>query len=226
MAEFNIAPPEPFLFSQPENWEKWIRRFDRFRKSSGMAEKPEPDQVNTLIYSMGDLAEDILLSFRLTKEEAKKYSTVLEKFQQYFVKRKNVIYERSKFNQRIQQLDETVDSFVTDLYRLARMCNYGELTDEMIQDRIVAGIRDGAVVERLQTDPELTLEKAIQMTRQSEMLKSQQPTVRAQQQEQSGTVVDYVESKHKLPSAKSNPHNYKSDNRCGRCGRTFHPPHQ
>ena len=225
MAAFNIAPPEPFLFTQPENWEKWIRRFDRFRKSSGLAEKPEPDQVNTLIYSMGDQAEDILLSFRLSEEEAKKYSTIVENFQQYFVKRKNVIYERSKFNQRIQKLDETVDSFVTDLYRLARTCNYDDLTNEMIRDRIMAGIRDGAVVERLQMDPELTLEKAIQMTRESEMLKSQQSTVRAQQQEQSGTMVDYVESKHKLLPAKSNPH-YKSDSRSGRCGRTFHPPYQ
>ena len=61
MAAFNIAAPEPFLFSQPENWGKWIRRFDRFRESSGIAEKPKPDQVNTLIYSMGDQAEDILL---------------------------------------------------------------------------------------------------------------------------------------------------------------------
>ena len=43
-------------------------------------------------------------------------------------------------------------------------------------------------------DPKLTLEKAIQMTRESEMLKSQQSTARAQQQEQSGTMVDYVES--------------------------------
>ena len=68
------------------------------------------------------------------------------------------------------------------MYRLPRTCNYGELTDEIIRDRIVAGIQDGAVAERLQTDPELTLEKAIQMTRQSKMLKSQQPTVRAQQQ--------------------------------------------
>ena len=98
MATFNIAPPESFSFTQPENWEKWIRRFDRFCKSSGLSEKPKPDQVNTLIYSMGDQAEDILLSFCLSEEEAKKYSTVVEKFQQYFVKRKNVIYERSKFN--------------------------------------------------------------------------------------------------------------------------------
>ena len=88
----------------------------------------------------------------------------------------------------------------------------------------MAGIGDGAVAERLQMDPELTLEKAIQLTRESKMLKSQQSTVRVQQQEQSGTMVDYVESKHKsqMPAAKSNPH-YKSDSRCGRCGRSFHP---
>ena len=128
------------------------------------------------------------MSFRLSKEEVKKYSTVIEKFQQYFVKRKNVIYERTKFNQRIQKLDETVDSFVTELYRLARTCNYGNLTNEMIRDRIVTGIRDRAVAERLQMDPKLTLEKAIQMTRESEMLKCQQSTVRTQQQELSGTI--------------------------------------
>ena len=103
---------------------------------------------------MGDQAEDILLSFCLSEDEAKKYSTVVEKFQQYFVKRKNIIYERSKFN---QQLHKIVDSFVTDLYRLARMCNSGDLTNEMIRDRIVAGIQDGAVAERLCMDPELTL---------------------------------------------------------------------
>lgn len=75
----------------------------------------------------------------------------------------------------------------------------------------MARIQDGAVVKRLQMDPDLTLEKAIQMTRQSEMLKSHQPIVRDLQQEQSDTVVDYVESKHKLLPTKSNTHNYKSD---------------
>ena len=48
---------------------------------------------------MGDQAEDILLSFQLTEEEAKTYSTVVEKFQNYFVRRRNISYERSKFNQ-------------------------------------------------------------------------------------------------------------------------------
>ncbi len=53
MASFQIAPPEKFSFSHPENWTKWLQRFDRFRSASGLDEKEEEAQVNCLIYSMG-----------------------------------------------------------------------------------------------------------------------------------------------------------------------------
>ena len=101
----------------------------------------------------------------------------------------------------------------------------------MIIDRIVAGIRDGAVAENLQVDPELTLEKAIQITRLSKMVKSQQPTVRAQHQEQSDTVaVDYVGSREgSLPTKNrsSKPQSFSRPNcQCGRCGKPFHLLHQ
>ena len=89
---------------------------------------------------MGDQADDISLSFQLSEEDKKKYDVVLTKFQGHFIKRRNVIYERMKFNQRIQQEGESVESFVTDLYALSETCNYGELTNEMIRDRIVVGI--------------------------------------------------------------------------------------
>ena len=35
------------------------------------------------------------------------------------------------------------------------MCNYGELTNEMIRDRIVVGIQDNSMAEHLQIDAEL-----------------------------------------------------------------------
>ena len=175
MASFTITPPEAFTFSQPDNWPRWIRRFKRFRQASGLQSKSQESQINTLIYTMGDQADDILLSFQLSEEDKKKYDVVLTKFQGHFVKRRNVIYERMKFNQRIQQEVESVESFVTDLYALSETCNYGELTNEMIRDRIVVGIRDDSVAERLQIDHELTLDKAISIARQGETLKKQQP---------------------------------------------------
>lgn len=47
-------------------------------------------------------------------------------------------------------------------------CNYGDLKEEMLCDRIVVGIWDLSLSEKLQTDPDLTLEKAKTMVRQKE----------------------------------------------------------
>ena len=100
MASFQILPPEKLDFSQPEQWPRWYRRFERFRQVSGLTSKSEENQVNTLIYTIGDDADDILYSFRLTEADRKKYDTVSDKFKALFVKRRNPIYERAKFNMR------------------------------------------------------------------------------------------------------------------------------
>ena len=55
--------PDPLTYSKPEEWPKWIRRFERFRDASGLDDKEEKKQISTLNYSMGDEAEDILQSF-------------------------------------------------------------------------------------------------------------------------------------------------------------------
>ena len=62
-----------------------------------------------------------------------------------------------------QEEGEPVDSFIMLLYRLAEHCNYHDLQDEIVRDWIGVGLRDTNLSERLQTDPELTLNKAIMM---------------------------------------------------------------
>ena len=89
-----------------------------------------------------------------------------------------MIYERAKFNQRCQEPGESVDSFITALYVLAEYCGYAGLHDEMIRDRIVVGLRDARLSEKLQLDADLTLEKIFTQVRQAEALKQQQSLVR------------------------------------------------
>jgi len=81
IASYQIAPPETFNFARPEEWPKLIRRFERFRQASDLSSKPEESQVNTLIYSMGDQADDILRSFALSEEDQKKYGTVRDRLE-------------------------------------------------------------------------------------------------------------------------------------------------
>ena len=132
-------------------------------------------QVNMLLYLMGDNADDILRSFQLSQDDQKKYSVVKGRFDQHFVKH-NVIYERARFNRRKQE-GETVDAFVTDLYALAERCSYGDLYEEMICDRLVVGLWSAVLSEKLQLDPNLTLEKAVMQARQTEAVKLQQPLI-------------------------------------------------
>ena len=91
-ATYQVSPPKQFLFSQPYEWPKVIKWFERFRSTSGLSGKGSEVQVNMLVYSMGDKADDILWSFRLTEEEKKNYDTVKEKFESHFVKRRNNIF--------------------------------------------------------------------------------------------------------------------------------------
>ena len=155
MERFQIPPPPKFDFTKPEEWPKWLRRFERFRIASGLELQPDENQVNTLIYTMGDEAEDSVTSLHMTEEEANAYNTVIDKLEKHFVVRRNFIFERAKFNQRQQEQGETVDSCITALHCLSEHCGYGQLHYEMIRDRLVVGLRDKKLSEQLQLDAEL-----------------------------------------------------------------------
>ena len=52
-----------------------------------------------------------------------------------------------------------MDSIITDLYGLERYCNFGGLKEELIRDRIVVGLQNRELSEKLSLDPNLILEK-------------------------------------------------------------------
>ena len=141
---------------------------------------------------MGSKSDDILTTFGLATDNSKKYDVAKDKFDGYFVKRCNIIFEREKFHRRKQETGEPVDFFITDLYGLTEHCQFGLLHDEMIRDRIVVGLADQKLSEKFQLDADLTLEKAIKRVRQSESVRSQQSIVRGQDDASQPAEVDGV----------------------------------
>ena len=69
---------------------------------------------------MDDQADDILVFFELTAEQEKVYEQVKEKFENYFIVKRNIIFEQAKFYSRKQQLGEPENNFITDQNNLAR----------------------------------------------------------------------------------------------------------
>ena len=90
-----------------------------------------------MIYCMGDEADDIFKSFTFAKGEERKYGKVKDKLDQHFIIKRNVIFERAKFNMRKQEPSEPVDAFIADLYCLSEHCEFRALRDELFGDRTV-----------------------------------------------------------------------------------------
>ena len=174
MASVKLQPPQPLNFQSPDEWPRWYHRFNQFHLASGLSEEGKARQVCTLLYCMGETAENILSSTDITYDEKKDYNAVIKKFDAFFKVCKNVIFERAQFNSRSQKEGETTEQFITSLYQLIEDCDYDNLKDQMIRDRIVVGIRDKALSQRLRMDSELTLEKAKTLSHQREAIQEQQ----------------------------------------------------
>ena len=66
-----------------------------------------------------------------------------------------------------------MDAFVTELKQKASLCEFGELKDSLIRDRIVCGIRNDTVRARLLRERELTLQSAIDICMAAEVSESE-----------------------------------------------------
>ena len=64
---------------------------------------------------------------------------------------------------RSRQAHETIATFVAELRKLSEFCNYGDMLEDMLQDRIVCGINNPAMQRRLLAESGLTLRKALEI---------------------------------------------------------------
>ena len=242
VSSVQLTPPGKFEFNNANEWPKWIRRFERFRIASSLDKQSQEYQVNTLMYTLGDEAEDILHVLPLSEDQKKSYDDVKRAFEGHCVSKKNVIFERARFNKRNQEPGEGAEAFITAVHSLAEHCAFRDLREELIRDRIVVGVRDAKLSESLQMDPELTLQKTVTRVRHSEEIKKQQPMLRGSINDRQSDNLDAMSARRQTQRGhkgqKYSSHN-KTERRyssqataekkyngteCGRCGHaTKHP---
>ena len=102
------------------------------------------------------------------EEDKEVMSKVLDLMERHCIGQTNVIYELYCFNNRNQESGESFDAYLTPLRTLAKTCNFGLLTDELIRDRIVCGICDTGTRNKLPQEAKLTLQSRINTCRSAE----------------------------------------------------------
>lgn len=117
-----------------ENWRKFKRNYNIFETAARVNTQTDDIKIATFLNSIGPNAVDLFDSFTLTPAQRAVYDTVVAAFETYCNPRKNVIYERYKFNQRNQRDGEKFDEFLVDLKLLSRYCDFGAAESELIRD--------------------------------------------------------------------------------------------
>ncbi|UYV78388.1 K02A2.6-like [Cordylochernes scorpioides] len=108
---------------------------------------------------------------------------IIEALNNHFTPQKNVIYEQYIFNTLNQEENEGIDSYTNRLRGLASSCEYDILTEELIRDRIVLGMKDNRVRKKLLMEPKLNLSSAIDICRTAEVTEQQITKLTGQESE-------------------------------------------
>ncbi|KAJ8707826.1 hypothetical protein PYW07_011503 [Mythimna separata] len=135
--------------------------------------KPAEVQAATFMAVIGPDAIEIYNSFNLSDENKNNLQIIKDKFKEYFAPKTNISFERYVFFKIVQNEDEQFNEFLTRIKTQASKCEFDNLLDEMIKDKIVFGIQSNQVREKLLTEDKLDLTKAITICKTSEQASKQ-----------------------------------------------------
>ena len=149
-------------------WTQFKDNFDIYSIATGCSLKEESIKAATLLYCLGQSARDVLDTLEPTKEEKASSKEIIKKLDEYFIPKKNKTVERHKFNTRGQQANENIDQYLGELRKLAQNCEFGTMKDDLIMDRIICGIKDNHLRDKLLREKDLTLDKAVAVCKAAE----------------------------------------------------------
>lgn len=156
-----------------QNWQKWIDRFKNYLIAADIKAKPEATQCAILLHYIGEECFEIYKTFIFDESEQNKIDILIKKFEDYFNPKRNITFERHLFFMRSQHQDESIDQYVTDLKNIAANCEFGDLRASLIRDRIVCGVTNLSLREKLLEEDDLSLEKTLNICRAMELSKQQ-----------------------------------------------------
>ncbi|KAF0764620.1 Uncharacterized protein FWK35_00011319 [Aphis craccivora] len=157
-----------------EKWKLFKQRFDIYLMASNQQTCEEKRKVALMLHCLGSEILPVYNSFEFNKvNDAAKYNAVINKFDEYFIPKKNIVYEQHMLFTRDQKTGESIDEYVKELRLLAASCEFGELIDTLIRGRLIYGLIDNKIKERLLKEGNIGLEKVLDVCRSDEVVRKQ-----------------------------------------------------
>ncbi|XP_055624524.1 uncharacterized protein LOC129767540 [Toxorhynchites rutilus septentrionalis] len=157
MAQSNInSILEPFR--KGNSFSDWVERLGFFFNMNKVLEGEKRDHFITL--SGPVIFRELKLLYPNSNLADVSYEDMVAKLKARLDKTESDLVQRLKFNVRVQQPDESLEDFVLSVKLQAEFCNFENFKEMAVRDRIVAGVHDKALQQRLLNEEKLTLQTA------------------------------------------------------------------
>ena len=145
-----------------ESWLQYARRLSHFFAANGVtvAARKKSAFLSVIGPDSFKLLESLLAP---NTPEDKSYEELVETLTKCYSPEPSEVMERYKFFARICQPGESIATFMSELRRLSKTCNFGDLLDSMLQDRLVCGVNDDHIQRQLLQEKDLQLDRATEI---------------------------------------------------------------
>ena len=151
------APKEFSVSTDPstvaQRWKRWIAAFQFYLIAIGITSEERKRAL--LLHVAGTETQDIFATLTTTEDTCK---AAIEALNTYFSPKINVRYERFLFRQCTHEQNESVDTFVTKLRKLAVTCEFTDINDVII-DQVIEKCNSHELRKKLLQEKNLTLDK-------------------------------------------------------------------
>ena len=132
----------------PEVWTSYVERLECYFVANDVADAEKQRAI--LLSCCGAATYGLIRSLAApSKPTAIPYADLVKRVTAHFTPRRSKIVSRFKFNSRSQQPGESIAAYVSELRKLSEFCEYGESLDDMLCDRLVCGLAERRVQQRL-----------------------------------------------------------------------------
>ena len=205
--------------SLSQRWDKWKKGFQLYVIATGVTAPAQKRAM--LLHLAGPQVQDIFETLGATGEDSD-YETAMNRLSEYFEPKKNIPYERYKFRQAVQELGETTDSYVTRLKYLAKSCDFGTVTEEIIRDQVIEKCTSVHLRRRLLREPSLTLTSLQEIARAIELSELQALHIETKNTASVNTVSKPTYNNRNIWSRKESFPKRILHITCNKCGRAGH----
>lgn len=144
------------------NWHSWKEDFIIFMKVTGYIDKPNEIRANLLKNRIGKVGIDAIQKISFDKPEDKDDMDILiAKLEEFFNPPKNEAFERFQFFTRDRKQNETIEQYINILKDKAKTCNFNDMTDSIIRDKIILITQDKILRKKFFEVNNLNLQKLI-----------------------------------------------------------------